>query len=474
VNKKNVEIWVSSEKDPGKGSWFNGPKEITYKMDKIQVEEVVIEKDSKVTTINIDVNKKYQSILGIGTSIEETTVYNLARMSSEKRKEILTKLVDPINGIGMNLLRVCIGTPDFTGRKFYSYDDMPKGSADPDLEHFSIQKDIDFHIIDTIKEIKAINPDVKFFASPWSPPGWMKEENEEFALTDENNLNGGKMKDEFIPALAKYFIKFIKAYKEQGIEIYAMTLQNEPLFEICYPSCGMNPKQQKKLAVALKNELSLSDLDVKIWIFDHNFKEGVDYASRVLNSDDAFKAVDGIAFHDYDGEVSEMTRAHELFPSKDVALTERAVWGTQGIDRIAQYLRNWAISYNGWVTMLDSKIAPHQWTGTPGPSMLIQDAQSTGTIGEEKVYDNYWCLPEYYLLGQLSKFVQSGAKRIESNYGSADTVTNVAFLNPDNTVVVVIINQTKDEQCFNLLCGDMQMSGKVPAGSVATYKWNRY
>ncbi|WP_139903210.1 glycoside hydrolase family 30 protein [Clostridium thermarum] len=473
MNNKMAELWISSEREPGSGTWFNGPKEIEYKMDKIPYTEIKLEYSSKVTTINIDVNKEFQTMLGIGTSMEETTVFNLARMSPEKRKEVITKLFDSVKGIGMNLIRVCIGTPDFTARKFYSYDDMPKGSTDPDLKHFSIQKDIDFHIIDTLKEIQDINPEVKFFASPWSPPGWMKEESKEFASTDDNNLNGGKLKDEYIPALAKYFIKFLEAYKEQGIEIYAITLQNEPLFEISYPSCGMTPDQQKKLSIALKKELVLKGLDVKIWIFDHNFEQGVEFAAGVLNSEEAFNAVDGIAFHDYDGEPIEMTRTHELFPSKDIMLTERAVWGTMGADRIAQYFRNWAISYNGWVTMLDSNIGPHQWTGTPGPAMILQSAEATGVIGSKKVYDNYWCLPEYYILGQFSKFIQRGAKRIESNYGSPETLTNVAFLNPDNTIVVVIINQTKNKQYFNIVCEGVQISGKVPAKAVATYRWYR-
>ena len=471
MEKEIAEVWFSSEKQPGDGSWYNAPKDIAYKMDKVQALDVLFENSSKVTTINIDVNKQYQSILGIGTSIEESTVYNLARMSPGKRHEILTKLVHPVNGIGMNLIRVCIGTPDFTSRRFYSYDDMPEGTLDISLDNFSIKKDIDYGIIDTIKEIIAINPSVKIFASPWSPPGWMKEENAEFSLDNEHNLKGGKLKDEYIPVLAKYLRKFIEAYKEQGIDIYAITLQNEPLLETNYPSCGMNPEQQKKLAIAFKNELVQRDLQVKIWIFDHNFKEGVEFAAKALDSKEAISAVDGIAFHDYDGDPEEMTKAHELFPGKDVMLTERAVWGTFGADRIAQYIRNLAISYNGWVTMLDSNITPHQWLGTPGPTMLVQDAAPTGTVGSEKVYDNLWYCPEYYIIGQFSKFIKYGARRIESNYGSIDTVTNVAFLNPDNTIVTVVINQTKHEQCFKIVCDDIEIVGKLPSRTVATYVW---
>ncbi len=156
-------------------------------------------------------------------------------MTPAKRKEVLKKLVDPKDGIGMDVMRITIGTSDFTAQEFYTYDDMPEGQTDPKLRHFSIQKDIDLHITATIKEALAINPELKIIASPWSPPAWMK--------TNEN-LKRGKLKDKYIGALAVYFRKFIEAYEKQGIPIYAMTLQNEPLLEIDYPSMYMPPSQQ--------------------------------------------------------------------------------------------------------------------------------------------------------------------------------------------------------------------------------------
>jgi O-glycosyl hydrolase len=192
---------------------------------------------------------------------------------------------------------------------------------------------------------------------------------------------------------------------------------------------------------------------------------------ETLDSEEVLAAVDGIAFHDYDGEIALMQEVQELFPSKAVMLTERSVWGTKGADRIAQYFRNSAISYNSWVTMLDSNIYPHQWLGTPGPTMLVQDSVPTNSLKLDNTYDNYWLCPEYYLMGQFSKFVHSGAIRIESDYGSIDKVTNVSFLNPDHNIVTVVINQTQNEQPVEILCGDVQIHGKVPEGTVATYIW---
>ncbi|MBC8059612.1 MAG: glycosyl hydrolase [Clostridiaceae bacterium] len=471
MTKELVQVWMSSEKKPGARSWYHAPSDITYKLEKQENLPLTSEDSELMTTIHVNPEKQYQSILGVGTSIEESTVYCLGRMSEVKKHEVLTKLVHSEEGIGLNLIRVCIGTPDFTGRKFYTYDDRLNNEVDNNLDYFSIQKDIEYGIINTLKEALEINPDIKFFASPWTPPGWMKEKSNEFTEDNEYNLKGGKLKDEYIETLAKYYCKFIQAYEEQGIPIYSMTLQNEPMLEINYPSCSMTSHQEKELAIALKKELAAQNLKTKIWVFDHNFNDGKKFAIETLDSKEALAAIDGIAFHDYDGEPTTMQEVKELFPDKDVMLTERSVWGTKGADRIAQYFRNSAISYNSWVTMLDSNITPHQWVGTPDPTMLVQDSIPTCILKSGNIYDNYWLCPEYYLLGQFSKFVQPGAKRIDSNYGEVDKVTNVAFLNPDNNIVTIVINQTKETQSFKIQCKGHQVSAKVPGGTVATFVW---
>jgi len=464
--KNQVKVWVSSEKNPGNSSWYKKPEPVGHKLDEKELQFAGLD-DSNVTTIKVDPSKTYQEILGIGTSVEESTVYNLMRMSPEKRREVLVKLVDKEKGIGMSLLRLTIGTADFTGREFYTYDDMPPGQTDYELKHFSIQKDFDYHIIDIIKEIQEINPEIKFFASPWSPPGWMKEPNPKFSENNELNLRGGALKTECIPCYAKYLRKYVEEYEKLGIHIHALTLQNEPLLEINYPSCYVTPEQERLLAIALKKELKEAGLDTRIWVFDHNMSEAVEYVKPILSDPQGFEAVDGVAFHDYSGDPSAMTEVHELFPQKTVGLTERSWWGVWGADRICQYFRNWSISYNMWVTMLDSDIKPHQWVGTPDPTLLVQDAAPA----VNGYYDNYWICPEYYLIGQFSKFVRPGAVRIDSNNGTSDTITNVAFKNPDNTIAVVVINQQDNEHKFKIQCMGKQINDTIPAKSVATYVW---
>ncbi|WP_127530914.1 glycoside hydrolase family 30 protein [Paenibacillus kobensis] len=453
--QQEVQAWVSSELTPGGSSWFEGPHALEYALTQQPNLALAAPEPSEATTIIVKPGHTYQQMLGIGTSLEETTIYNLSKMDAEQRAAIIRQLTDRESGIGFNLFRLTIGTSDFTAQPFYTYNDLEEGETDFDMKRFSIQKDIDLNIISTVRELIHAAPDTVFFASPWSPPAWMKT---------SGSLKRGSLKEgaEYTEALAKYYRLAIQAYEQHGIPVYAMTLQNEPLLEIDYPSCYMSPARQKELAAALKREFEAHGLKTKLWIFDHNFSDAWSYISPIMKDAEGRSVVDGLALHDYEGPPSIMSELAAAYPDKPIYLTERAVWGTAGADRMAQYFRNYASSYNAWVTMLDSRIGTHQWVGTPGPTMFVQDAAEP---------NQYWTLPEYYLLGQYAKFVQAGAFRIESTYGSADTVTNVAFRNPDGSLVAVIINQTEAEQPFRILCEGRQFSAVLPAHAVGTYVW---
>ncbi|GFP77684.1 glycoside hydrolase family 3 N-terminal domain-containing protein [Clostridium fungisolvens] len=469
-----VEVYMSSSEQSGSMSWYDAPKDLSNTLTKKDNLDITSQDDSKITDIKIDDSKKYQSFLGMGTSFEESTINNISKMSPEKRTEFLKKLVDPVDGAGMSLMRLTIGTADFTGREFYTYYDNVPGASGPDWYNttgkgFSIQKDIDYNIVATIKEALKINPNLKLFSSPWTPPGWMKDQTSSSESYENNGklIKGGKLSDAHIADAAMYYTRYLEEYAKLGIPIYAMTLQNEPGLQIDYPSCSMTPEQEQKLAIAIKADIAKSDVlkgkDIKIWAFDHNFDSGVSFASQAMNNDAGKAAIDGIAFHDYGGEPTAMTQVHDMFPGHSVNLTERSVWGTSGADRIIQYYRNYAESYNSWVTMLDSNISPEQWTGTPDPTMFVLDAND---------HNNYWATPEYYITGQFSKFIKPGAVRIDSNYGSKDTVTNVVFKNPDGSLVAVVVNQTENAQSFKLTSSGAQITATIPAKNVATYKWN--
>ena len=158
------------------------------------------------TVIQVNAAQNYQKMIGLGASFEHSTCFNISRLGEKDRDEVIARLVDPVAGIGMNLMRICIGTPDFTGDPWYSYDDLPAGQSDPELKHFSIDGDRRY-VIPVLKAALAKNPQLLFFASPWSPPGWMKS---------SGSMIGGQLLPEHYVAYAAYFVKFVQAYEREG------------------------------------------------------------------------------------------------------------------------------------------------------------------------------------------------------------------------------------------------------------------
>ncbi|MFI5895850.1 ricin-type beta-trefoil lectin domain protein [Actinoplanes sp. NPDC051513] len=448
-----VQVYLSSESrtagyEPKNGNWYTNPATglagTPYQLSRQA--DLATAAAGGSATVTVDTTQQFQTVLGVGSSLEESTIYNLSRMSAAGRDAALRALVDPVNGAGFNVVRITLGTSDFTSHDFYTYDD---GAADPTLARFSIQRDIDYHIISTLQQALAINPSLKIFASAWSAPPWMKT---------SNNIIGGSLLSQYIPNLAAYYGKAVRAYAAQGIPIYALTLQNEPLFSPAdYPGMLVSADQERQLAKAVRAELPTT----KIWAFDHNFSEGVSYAAGVLTAD-ARSSVDGIAFHDYAGDPSAMATVKAAYPEKDVLMTERSVWGTAGADRIVQYFRNQATLYEGWVSILDQSRSPERWSGSPDPTMLVQSTSNR---------DTFWKLPDYNMVAQFSKFVKAGAKRVATGYGSTGTVTNVAFANPDNSLVTIVVNQTSANQTFTLRAGARQFTATLPAKTTGTYVW---
>ena len=250
-----VEVSMSSSENSQDMAWYKGEFEISNKNATKDPLDLRVADDSSQTTI----------VLGMGTSIEESTIYNLLKMTDENRQAFLRRLLDPVNGMGMSLMRVTVGTSDFTAQDFYTYYDGTGKELDgkPDWNNvtgkgFSIQKDKDLGIIKVINEMQAIakelgvEDNLKFFASSWTPPGWMKLPTSSSNSYEDNELllKGGKLNDDYIDDLAKYMVRYVEEYQKCGIPIYAMTIQNEPLLEINYPSCAMTGTQEAKIAKA--------------------------------------------------------------------------------------------------------------------------------------------------------------------------------------------------------------------------------
>ncbi|HET9986984.1 MAG TPA: glycoside hydrolase family 30 beta sandwich domain-containing protein [Kofleriaceae bacterium] len=437
--------------------WFECPRPIAHELERMpDLAFDTMDASAAGTVIDIDPATMFQTILGTGISMEAASVANLQALGSDLRHEALVRMFDPVRGMGLQLVRVTIGTSDFASSSWYTYDDLPAGSEDPQLTAFTIDRDRQLGILDVLREIRAIAPDVRFFASPWSPPAWMK---------DGGRITGGALRTDRIAVYAAYLRRFVEAYRDEGVPIAALTLQNEPRSDDDQmPSCLVTAEQEAALATAVAAEFTSAQLATQVWAYDHNFDAVVDYATDVLRDPAARAVISAVALHDYAGDPSAMTAVHEQFPGLDVVFTEKTLWGVAGVDRVAQYFRNWSRSYVSWLAMLDQDGAPNPGPNSLKPRRFVRSLRYSGAA--------YYATPEHYLFGLYSRFVQVGATRIASSPGSSDTVTDVAFANPDGTIAVVVINQSDRAQAFALRSAAHQLVTSLDAKTAATYLWH--
>ena len=406
---------------------------------------------TKEPVIEVDLSRTYQSILGLGASLEHATCENLSKLSAGQREQVIDKLVNPDTGIGMNLMRICIGASDFIGEPYYTYDDLPEGETDPDLAKFSIEKDKSY-VLTAVKIAFQKNPNLLIFASPWSPPAWMKT---------SGKLGTGRLKPECYPAFAKYLLKYIQAYAAEGVPIYAITVQNEPdMSDPDYPTALWNGEEQRDfIRDHLGPLFKQNSIKTLVWCWDHNWNK-LEFPRAVLSDPRAAQYVDGTGFHLYEGKVAAQSAFRQEFPDKHVYFTEGSVFRPNGAVRLTQILRNWSRSYNAWVIMLDEHRKPNR--GPHDASATCVERMDDGTIRY-----NF----DYYMYGQFMKFIQRGAVRVESSLPEMRTFSNVAFVNPDGRVVMVAANAGRGAQPFAVKCGGGMFDTELPGSTVATYLW---
>ena len=402
-------------------------------------------------TITVEPGTTHQQVLGMGFSFEHATCENLYKLSPEKREEVIRKLVDPVEGIGMNLMRVCIGTSDFVGEPYYSYCDLPEGETDPGLTHFSIEKDRAY-VLPVIKAAQAINPDLLFFASPWSPPGWM---------TSNGKLEGGRLERKWYDAYALYLVKFLRAYEAEGVPMRAITVQNEPGHaDPNYPTCLWRPEDQRDfIRDSLGPLFDQEGITTPIWCWDHNYSF-IDFPRTVLSDPGAAKYCEGTGWHSYEGKPEAMATLTSEFPEKDAFFTEGSTFFTRGAIDLIGIFRNGARSYNGWVILLDEKRRPNRGPHFASPTCIVLNSE---TLELKYRFD-------YYMYGQFMKFIARGAVRLESTVGDRD-FNSIAFRNPDGSLVLVAANNAKHIHRFTVRCGEQAFRASLPAKSVGTFRW---
>ena len=395
--------------------------------------------------IFIDPSRRFQTFIGIGAAITDASAETFAGLSPIKQQELLNAYFDTQKGIGYTLARTNIHSCDFSSGS-YTY----VKENDSTLSTFSIAHDEQFRLPFIKRAYAATSGQLKLYVSPWSPPAWMKDNN--------NMLQGGKLKPAYGSSWANYFVKFIKAYEGKGIPVWGLTVQNEPMAKQRWESCIFTAEEERDfiknhLGPALKaNGLS----EKKLIAWDHNRDLLFQRASVILKDKAAASYVWGLGFHWYETwtggpmQFENLKLVNEAFPDKQLIFTEGCKekfnmdsvynWSLgekYGYSMINDF-NNGTVAWTDWNILLDARGGPNH-VG----NFCFAPVHATAN-NENLVYTN-----AYYYIGHFSKFIRPGAIRISASSSRAALQTT-AFLNTDGSMVVVVMNSTDKKIDYNL------------------------
>lgn len=415
---------------------------------------VVDERGQEMQLLMVYSDIVYQEIKGFGGSFTQAAAYNYSKMNEVLQKEILESYFGK-DGLDYNLCRTHINSCDFSFGNFTYCE-----KEDNELKEFNINCDQDYLIpfIKTAMEYKKER--IALLASPWSPPAWMK--------TNGDMLKGGKLKEEYYEVWANYFVKYINAYRDQGIDVDMVTIQNEPKAIQPWESC-IYTNEDEKIFIRdyLYPAFQKANLDVKIVIWDHNKEYCFERARHILADPKANEAVYGIAFHWYSGDHFENLRlCKELFPDKELIFTEGCVELTTTVTTMAAKaneaggeivateapwefgecyahdimgnLNNGMSHYIDWNLLLDEQGGPNHVNNFCSAPIMCD------TINQKLIYQ-----PSYCFIGHMSKYIPIGSKRIAHSKYTSDLEV-VTFITPDHKTIIVVMNQNDKEIELNI------------------------
>ncbi len=411
----------------------------------------------------VDPSQTHQTLLGIGGALTDASAETFAKLPKAKQDEVLTAYYDKEKGIGYSLGRTNIHSCDFSSD---SYTYVTEG--DKELTSFNVEHDKKFRIPLIKQAIAAAGGKLTLFASPWSPPAFMKDNND--------MLHGGKLKPDFYQPWASYFSKFIKTYEKEGIPIWGVTVQNEPMAKQTWESCNYTAEEERDF---LKNFLGptlqkdgLGDKKIIVW--DHNRDLVFQRANTILSDPEAAKYAWGVGFHWYETwtggtmQFDNLRRVKENFPEKNIMFTE----GCNGPFNMAQ-VNDWkwgeiygssmindfnagTVGWTDWNILLDEMGGPnHVKNFCFAP---IHADTKTGQL----IYMN-----AFYYIGHFSKFIKPGAKRIVSSSSRSQLLTT-AFLNEDGKIAVVVMNQSGQKIPYHLSIAGKAVEVTSMPHSIAT------
>ena len=429
--------------------------------------EVRLKSGHKLTEVEnsifVNPDKHYQTVLGIGGAITDSSAEVFAKLDARRQAEFLKAYYDEENGIGYSLARTTIHSSDFSSA---SYTYIKEG--DKALSSFSIDHDRVARIPLIKQAIAAAGGKLTLFASPWSAPAFMK--------TTKNMLKGGALLPEYADAWARYFTKFIAAYEQEGIPIWGITLQNEPMATQKWESMLYTAEEERDF---LKNHLGpimhkAGYADKKIIVWDHN-RDMMAHRARVIFDDpEASKYAWGMGFHWYetwagfDPMYRNVAAVAEAYPDKPLLLTEAAVekfdpsryqyWPNAeryGSSMINDF-NNGAVGWTDWNMLLDETGGPNH-VGNLCFAPLHGDTR-TG----ELIYT-----PSYYYIGHFSRFIRPNARRV-SVTSSRSVLSATSFLNEDNKLATVVMNSTDKAIAYNFYVGSASAQIEIPPHAIQT------
>lgn len=410
-------------------------------------------------SIKVNPSETFQTVEGFGYTLTGGSAEVINSLSSGKRQELLQRLFGKgEEGNGISYLRLSVGASDLSSEVF-SYNDLPEGQTDEDLSEFSLEPDMK-DLIPLLLDILEISPDIRLMATPWSPPAWMK---------DNNSSIGGSLKPEYYQVYAKYLVKYLQEMEALGIEIHAMTPQNEPLHPGNNPSMSMTaPQQAEFIKTALGPAFKAAGIDTDIIIYDHN-ADKPEYPLAVLSDPQARQYIAGSAFHLYAGDISALSQVHNAFPDKGIYFTEQYTasngdfggdlrWHLKNV--IIGSMRNWSKTALEWNLANDPNFGPH----TPGGCTTCKGAV---TVKSSSSYD---LNVGFYIIAHASKFVTPGSVRIGSN--SSGSLHNVAFRTSEGKKILLVLNDGNSFAGFNVEYNGKWFATGLASGAVGTYIWD--
>lgn len=418
----------------------------------------------KETELSVFVNpqKTFQEFLGIGGAITDASSEVFSTLNQEKQNELLLSYFGK-DGIGYNLIRTSIHSSDF-GLGPHTYIE----EGDTELKTFSIEKDKEKRLPFIKRAIDLIGNDLVFYASPWSPPAFMK--------TNNNMLRGGKLLPEYRQAWANYYVKFIKAYEAEGIPVWGLTIQNEPMAVQRWESCIYTAEEERDflkyyLGPTLEKE-GLGDKNIVVW--DHNRDLISDRANTIFEDPEASKYAWGIGFHWYETwtgglpKYDNLKNINESFPSKNLLFTEGC---QEGFD--SEKLQFWpnaerygnsmindfnsgVVGWTDWNILLDERGGPNHVE-----NFCFAPIHANTKTGE-LIYT-----PTYYYIGHFSKFINPGAVRV-STTTSRSVIESTSFKNKDGQMVTVVMNPSDKNITYKLIVGNSESILEIEAHAMQT------